>query len=57
MDAKSEVSDALFHALVTKLQGDRFFGTVETHFENGRIVRIKKHETMLEDDVKRLVKV
>lgn len=55
MDAKSEVTDVVCQALFMKLKGDKFFGTVETVFEDGRIVRIKRHEILLEDDVKKLI--
>ena len=55
MDAKSEVTDTVCQALFMKLMSEKFFGTVETIFEAGRIVRIKRHEILLEDDVKKLI--
>ena len=55
MDAKSDVTDAVYQALFMKLTSEKFYGSVETVFENGRIVRIKKHETLLEDDVRKLI--
>jgi hypothetical protein len=55
MDAKSEVADAVCQAFFMKLMSEKFYGTVETIFEDGRIVRIKKHETLLEGDVKKLI--
>jgi hypothetical protein len=55
MDAKSEVADAVYQALFMKLKSEKFYGTIETVFENGRVVRLKKHETLLENDVKKSI--
>ena len=55
MGAKSEVTEALCQALFMKFKSEKFYGTLETVFEDGRIVRIKRHEILLEDDVKKLI--
>lgn len=55
MDVKSEVSDAVYQAFIMKLTNEKFFGVVETHFENGHIIRIKRHETLVEESVKKLI--
>jgi len=55
MDVKSEVSDAVYQAFIRKLTNEKFFGVVETHFENGHIIRIKRHETLVEESVKKLI--
>ena len=55
MDAKSDVAEAVCRALFTKLLSENFYGSVEAVFEKGRIVRIKKHEILLEDDVRKII--
>ncbi len=55
MDMKPTVSDEAMSAFLARLAGDRFFGTVEVVFESGRIVRLKKHETLLEENVKEFI--
>lgn len=55
MESKSAVADETFNAFLATLRSEEFFGIVETHFENGRIVRIKKHQTLLPDDIKDLI--
>ncbi len=55
MDAKSAVTDAVYQAFCRKLKDEKFFGVVETHFENGHIIRIKRHETLVEEGVKKLI--
>ena len=55
MDAKSEITDAVYHAFFMKLKSEKFFGVMETHFENGHIIRIKRHETLVEEGVKKLI--
>ena len=55
MEAKASVSDEALNAFLAKLKRDRFFGTVEAVFESGRVVRLKKHEIMLEENVKEFI--
>ena len=55
MDVKPTVSDEVMCAFMARLTRDRFFGTVEVVFESGRIVRLKKHETLLEENVKEFI--
>ena len=55
MDVKPTVSDEVMGAFMARLTRDRFFGTVEVVFESGRIVRLKKHETLLEENVKEFI--
>ena len=55
MDVKPTVSDDALISLLVKLKRDRFFGTVEAIYESGRIVRLKKHETLLEENVKEFI--
>ncbi|MBI4395881.1 MAG: hypothetical protein HY548_02215 [Elusimicrobia bacterium] len=40
---------------IARLEADRYYGVVETHFEAGRIVRTKTHTTLLLDDVNRVL--
>jgi len=55
MDSKVPVADNLLTAFLAKLKSEEFFGIVEAHFEKGKIVRVKKHETLLEHDIKDLI--
>ena len=51
MDRNAGIAEEKHQRLVTKLKQAQFFGILETHFEEGRIVRIKRHETILEKDL------
>lgn len=55
MDVKPTVSDEAMSAFFARLKSQRFYGTVEVVFESGRIVRLKKHETLLEENVKEFI--
>ncbi len=55
MDAKSTVSDDSLNRFLAKLKSEKYFGTVEAIYESGRIVRLKKHETLLEENVKEFI--
>jgi hypothetical protein len=55
MEQKAAVADDDFSALLAKLKSEEFYGIVETHFERGRIVRVKRHETLLDEDVKKII--
>ena len=39
--------------IVSKLESNDFYGILETHFEGGRIVRMKKNETILKKDLEK----
>jgi hypothetical protein len=45
VDEKPMTSEKVLNALAAKLQGERFFGIVEVHFQDGRVVRVRKMET------------
>ena len=55
MDMKPTVSDEAMSAFLARLAGERFFGTVEVVFESGRIVRLKKHEILLQENLKEFI--
>ena len=55
MDMKPTVSDEAMSAFLSRLKSERFFGTLEVVFESGRIVRLKKHETLLAENVKEFI--
>jgi len=40
----------LFTAILDELRNKRFYGSLEVHIQNGLIVRVKKHETILVAD-------
>ena len=54
MDRNAEIAEEKHQRLVTSLKRAQFFGILETHFEEGRIVRIKRHETLLDKDLDHL---
>ena len=54
MDRNAGIAEEKHQRLVTSLKQAQFFGILETHFEEGRIVRIKRHETLLEKDLDNL---
>ena len=56
MELKNAMPHEKHKRLMDRLEADRFYGVLETHFESGKIVRVKKHETLLEEDVDRLTK-
>jgi phospholipid N-methyltransferase len=39
--------------IVSSLESDDFYGILETHFEGGQIVRMKKSETILKKDLEK----
>ena len=47
-------TNALFDEILAELRKKNFYGTLEIHFQHGRIVHIKKHETMLVTDRQKL---
>ncbi len=55
MDSKAVVSDENFDAFIAKMKAEEYFGVVEAHFEKGQIVRVKRHETLLDRDIKNLI--
>jgi len=55
MESKAAVADEAFSAFLAKMKAEEFYGIVETHFEHGRIVRVKRHETLLDEDVKKII--
>lgn len=48
------LNDALWKFLMD-IQKDNFFGIVEFHFQNGRIVRVKKQEVFEPKDLIRII--
>ncbi|MCG3206073.1 MAG: hypothetical protein KCHDKBKB_02799 [Elusimicrobia bacterium] len=55
MESGSAIADQDVRAVLSRLSNDRFFGTVEVVFESGRIVRLKKHEILLQENVKEFI--
>jgi len=53
----TEVLDEAIIRLVARLRKGRYYGIAELHFQEGRIVRIKKQETLLPKDLNRLAAV
>ena len=43
-------TDDFVNAILGELKGKHFYGVLELHFQEGRIVRIKKTETILPTD-------
>ncbi len=48
---KLETLESRFEELTAKLRRERFYGTLEIHYQDGRLVRVKKHETVLVKDM------
>lgn len=57
MDSRASVADETMSAFLAKLKSEEFFGIVEAHYEKGQIIRVKRHETLLEDDIKDLINI
>ncbi|OGS08264.1 MAG: hypothetical protein A2270_10560 [Elusimicrobia bacterium RIFOXYA12_FULL_51_18] len=49
-----ETLESKFEELTAKLRRERFYGTLEVHYQDGRLVRVKKHETLLVKDMRGL---
>jgi len=50
----TQTPDALelkFTELLEQLRRTRFYGTLEVHYQDGHLVRVKKHETVLVKDM------
>jgi len=52
-----EILDEALWRFVTQLQRGGFYGMAEIHFQEGRIVRVKKQEVFLPKDLNRLAAV
>jgi len=50
----AEPLEIKFDELLTQLHRERFYGTLEVHYQDGRLVRVKKHETVLVKDMQSL---
>jgi len=48
---RSEPLEIKFDALLTELRREHFYGTLEAHYQDGRLVRVKKHETVIVKDM------
>lgn len=48
---KPETLETKFEELMAKLRRERFYGMMEVHYQDGRLVRVKKHETILAKDM------
>ncbi len=55
MDAGTTIPRDLHEQLFAQLEGRKFFGVIESHIENGKIVRLKSRQTFLKQDVKELI--
>lgn len=53
-DTISVITRQEHNEIVDQLEEKGYFGVLETHFEAGRIVRLKKHETLVKKDLKNL---
>jgi len=51
---KLETLESRFEELQVKLRRERFYGTLEVHYQDGQLVRVKKHETVLVKDMRSL---
>ena len=52
MDTKRNVDiDQDFLDFTDRLRQDKFYGVVEVHYQAGKVVRVKKHETILAKDL------
>lgn len=56
MDARNVISKEEQGALVARMEDAGFYGILETHFEAGRIVRLRRQETILKKDMARVLK-
>ena len=54
-EKESVIQDATHDALHKKLHEDDFFGIVETHYEGGKIVRLKLHQTFFENELEKFI--
>ena len=55
MRDKVVIPEGNHQRLIAKVAAEQFFGIIETFFEGGRIVLVKKHETLVGADVDRLI--
>lgn len=55
MREKVVIPEGKHQQMISLLAANQFFGVVETFFEGGRIVLIKRHETLVGTDVDRLI--
>jgi hypothetical protein len=49
-----ETLESRFEQLLSRLRRERFYGTLEVHYQDGQLVRVKKHETVLVKDMRGL---
>ena len=49
-----ETLESKLEELTAKLRRERFYGTLEVHYQDGQLVRVKKHETVLVKDMRSL---
>jgi hypothetical protein len=49
-----ETLESRFEQLLSRLRRERFYGTIEVHYQDGQLVRVKKHETVLVKDMRSL---
>jgi len=49
-----ETLESKFEELTAQLRRERFYGTLEVHYQDGQLVRVKKHETVLVKDMRSL---
>lgn len=54
-EKETVIQDAAYDALHKKLHEVEFFGTVETHYEGGKIVRLKLHQTFFSDELEKFI--
>lgn len=50
----AEPLESKFDSLLTELRREHFYGTLEAHYQDGRLVRVKKHETVIVKDMHNL---
>lgn len=55
VEQKSVISRDVYVQLVDKLIQNQSYLVLETHFEKGQIPRIKRHDTLVSEDVKRII--
>ena len=54
---KGFIAQSAHESFMSALEERKFFGIVETHFENGGIVRLRKIETLVPRDVEQIVTI
>ena len=52
---KVVIPEGKHQEFISRMAMEQFFGVIETFFEAGKIVLVKRHETLVAPDVDRLI--